>query len=199
MVLEGVLDPAALVKVQEATERVKAMARARFWHFRTTFDPEDWRNLLMSLGADEGNILALVVLAQQGIAGRVEANRLLWTWMKPTAPGTRPYVDAPGLFQASIRNARQNIDQPPMTMYDWKAWVPGRAYGPYWELREKFMGPQAPPPPNAGPGATWSGNPISAAGAAPGSPVPATGAAPVGWTPWKKLWAPWHSIHDGDL
>ena len=131
MVLEGVLDPASLVKVHEATERVKAMAKARFWHLRTTFDPEDWRSLLMSLGADEGNMIALVALAQQGVAGRVEANRLLWTWMKSTAPGARAYVGAPSVFQASIRNARQNIDQPPMTMYDWGAWVPGHAYGPY--------------------------------------------------------------------
>ena len=76
-------------------------------------------------------------------------------------------------------------------MYDWNAWTPGRAYGPYWQMLDQFMGPGAPPPPGSAPGAPWTGNPISAAGAASGAPpAGAASVAPPGSNPWGVFWAP---------
>ena len=55
-------------------------------------DINDWVPLLLSLGCDEANIQALCLLAQQGPAGRIEANRLVHTWASP-GPGGRSGYD----------------------------------------------------------------------------------------------------------
>ena len=88
---------------------------------------------LAAAGADTGNITSLAKLAQQGVAGRVEANRLLWNWTHPRGHSTRAYRDKREFFQSSIRRARQHLDEPPKNEKDWLAWVPGKALGPYWE------------------------------------------------------------------
>ena len=129
----------------------------------------------MAVGADEGNILALVGLAQQGVAGRCEANRLLWQWTKPVSPGTMGYVSGPAIYQAMIRKARQIVDAPPRCSKDWEAWEPGHALGPYWILKQEFMGPGAPPPPPAF-GQPWT--PLAA---------PATAATGSGQNPWANF------------
>ena len=100
----------------------------------------------------------LVLLAQQGTAGRAEANRLIWTWIQPKAAGSGNYAHAPAVYQAAIRNARHGVDKPPESHMDWNAWAPGHALGPHWALKADFLmmvKPPGPPPPvhGAAPGA----------------------------------------------
>ena len=78
-----------------------AYFRDRQWsHLRDTFEIEHWREPLGALGADQQNIMSLALLAQQGLPGRAEANRLLWTWMKPTSLESLSYINAPMTYQA---------------------------------------------------------------------------------------------------
>ena len=139
-----------------ANENFASLACTRSWaHLKNTMDLAEWIPLLSSVGCDQGNVQALVQLAQQGVAGRVEANRLLWTWCHPQASSRVPYQKKAQVFRASIRNARKSLGQPPLTHQDWQAWVPGHALGPYWEPKAEYI-------PSWANGSQWVG------GAAPG-------------------------------
>ena len=130
--LEYLEDP-CFEALHQANETFASLACTRTWaHLRDTWDLQEWLPLLSSVGADHGNVQSLVMLAQQGVAGRVEANRLLWTWCHPQASDKQAYWNRPMVFQAAIRNARQSLDMPPRNHQDWLAWVPGHALGPYW-------------------------------------------------------------------
>ena len=72
-------------------------------HLRDTWDPTEWHQVLMDLGCDEHAYASLLALVQQGPAGRVEANRLLWQFMKPAAPGQGPFQNAAQVWQKAIR------------------------------------------------------------------------------------------------
>ena len=131
--LEQLQDP-QFERLKNEAEAIMSLACTKQWaHLKDTFDLQDWVPLLTRAGADHGNITSLVELAQQGVAGRVEANRLLWTWCHPQSSSKVPYENKVQVYQASIRKARQSLDMPPKTHQDWGAWVPGRALGPYWE------------------------------------------------------------------
>ena len=131
--LEEIGDP-QYEALRTANEVWASMSCTKNWaHLKDTFDIMDWLPLLVAVGADTGNVQSLAMLAQQGVAGRVEANRLLWTWCHPQASHKKPYRERPQVFQGSIRRARQSLDEPPNVSQDWKSWVPGRALGPWWE------------------------------------------------------------------
>ena len=153
--LEHLEDP-CFEALHLANESFASLACTREWaHLQDTFDVEEWIPLLSSCGADHGNLQSLVLLAQCGVAGRVEANRLVWTWCHPQASNKAAYWNKPQVFQAAIRNARKSLDQPPRDHQDWQAWVPGHALGPYWEPSEKFI-------------PTWANGKQYAGGVAPG-------------------------------
>ena len=162
-------DHPSLTDARWATEKIKEQARRDWERLRTTLDLNEWSPILASLGADEGNILAMALLAQQGVSGRTEANKLLWTWLQPkplggAAPG-HSYSAAPLIFQSQIRTKRQYVDSPPTS---WRPqqhpWEPGWALGPWWVLKSEFK-PQAPP----APGPCFGAAPVAAV-AAPCSP-----------------------------
>ena len=155
--LEQLKDP-QFERLKNESEALASLACQKQWaHLKNTFDVQDWVPLLTKVGADAANIMSLCELAQQGVAGRVEANRLLWTWCHPQSTQKTPYANKAQVFQASIRKARQSLDQPPKGHEDWKAWVPGRALGPYWEPHKDFI-------PTWADGKQW----VGAAPAAPG-------------------------------
>ena len=102
-------------------------------HMKNTIVRRDWLPLLNALGCDQQNVQALCQLAQQGRSGRVEANRLLYTWASP-APGDRPnYVNAPQVYQAPKRKGGQRVHRQVESHQDFQAWVPGHTLGPYWQ------------------------------------------------------------------
>ena len=93
-------------------------------HLRDTFDVKLWVPVLQTLGMDQEAYKSLVCLAQQGPAGRCEANRLLWQYMKPAAPGASPYQHSAMVWMGSIRRARQCVNCPPRGHLDYLAWTP---------------------------------------------------------------------------
>ena len=112
---------------------------------RDTSDPLIWADILGRAGADERSMQALFLLAQQGPAGRVEANRFIWQHLKPRDPakkgsgkGPGGYCNAAQVFQVSVRNARFDIDRLPDDHKDWQAWTPGTSLNGRWELRPEF-------------------------------------------------------------
>ena len=137
--LQQLGDP-EFVALAERNERFIQVYRTQHWaHLRDTFHLHEWMPLLEALGCDQGNVQSLALLAQQGLAGRVETNRLLSTWANPVPGDYRNYVNAPQVYQASIRRARQFIDRPCENHQDYAAWVPGVSLGPYWVPKDEFF------------------------------------------------------------
>ena len=60
------------------------------------YDPLlDWQGLLDALLLDTQNRVSLDQLAHMGAAGQAEANRLVYTWVKPAGFNWRPYKNPP--------------------------------------------------------------------------------------------------------
>ena len=73
---------------------------------RDTFDIKLWIEPLCDhLGMDEQNVLSLMCLVAQGSPGRVEANRLMWQFLKPCAHGSYGFHKRSEVYQKAIRNA----------------------------------------------------------------------------------------------
>ena len=83
--LEQLQDPGFGVLWQKHVDFLALVRSERWPMLRDTTDIRQWYPVLDALGLDHGNVMSLVALAQQGVAGRTEANRLLWEW---TAPST---------------------------------------------------------------------------------------------------------------
>ena len=150
--LEEIQDP-HFEALRTANEAYASLTCTKQWaHLRDTFDLQDWMPLLIAVGADHGNIVGLSQLAQQGVSGRVEANRLLWTWCHPQSSSKAQYKSKAQVFQAAIRNARKFLDCPPLASQDFKNWVPGHSLGPYWEPKLESI-------PSWAEAAAWVGKP----------------------------------------
>ena len=127
-------------------------------HLRDTLALEDWRVPLDALGCDQQNVMSLVLLAQQGLPGRAEANNLLWLWMTPTSLESLCYINAPLVYQAAIRNARKKVDRPPDEHRDYTLWTPHATLVGTWERlsmyapRDAHRNIVAPPPGSWRPG-----------------------------------------------
>ena len=91
-----------------------------------------------ALGCDDYNVRSLDSLAQRGLAGRAEANRLLWTWMKPTSLDSLYYRNAPQAYQAAIRNARERVDRLPLCSKDYAAWTPHETLAGNWQVLAEY-------------------------------------------------------------
>ena len=168
--LEELGDP-EYERLAEINRRFVSLTMATQWsHLKATTNLDDWLPVLLSMGMDEQNVQSLALLAQQGHAGRCEANRLLWHWMNKVSMEGLSYIHAPSFFQKAIRNARHSIDAPPRDHKDWAAWEPGHALGPYWGVKKEFLVPPGPP-------STPSPHTVQGPPAAPGpvlSPAPHT-------------------------
>ena len=135
----------------------------RWGHLKQTTSLDDWSPVLLAMGMDEQNVQPLALLAQQGPAGRCEANRLLWHWMNKVSMDGLNYIHGPSYFQKAIRNARQAVDAPPRDHKGWGAWEPGHALGPFWGLKKEFMAPPGPPPGPPPPETAQGRGPLAAA------------------------------------
>ena len=180
-------------------------SQASWLQLRDTFNVNDWVPVLAALGFDHGNLEAFIMLANQGPAGRVEANRLL-NWFCRGSAGAHPSLDkATEYYQKCIVNARRWVDVPPRQHSDWHSWMPGHTLGPYWAPLVHYIPswageaafachpvmPQGPPvEPGGGASAAAPGGPSAAAtpgtaehpscqGPGPGGP---SAAAPPGTT-----------------
>ena len=69
----------------------------------------EWSGLLDALSLDAQNRKSLDELVHMGAAGQAEANRLVYTWVKPASFNWRPYKNPPQVYQKSIANAMKNV------------------------------------------------------------------------------------------
>ena len=125
--------PALLYQEQVTLYRY---ATESWFNLRDTFNPADWAPVLNELGCDVRAARCLMCLAQQGAPGRAQANRLLWQFMKESMKD--PYLNAAQVWQASIRQARKRIDEPPEDHRDWQAWTPHKSLVGEWSLLEEY-------------------------------------------------------------
>ena len=100
---------------------------------------DDWTPLLVDLGFDDGVVMSLVQLCQQGVAGRCEANRLLYQWTQPKATDYKGYQRAVEVAMCSIRNAMDKVRCPPEHIQSFKAWAPGMTLGAFWQPLAEFI------------------------------------------------------------
>ncbi len=153
-----------------------------------------WAECLELLELDADAIQDLMLLVAQGVAGRAEANEILWDLM--TRLGIEGLRDLSPKASNMVTLARRNIDAPPPNhpdMEDWtwrKAWFPRNpAFAPTSVPRDRRshgdpqgrpLRPPAcwvppPPPPSAPP--SQQGAAASSAGASSSSGAPPAGRA----------------------
>jgi len=85
-----------------------------------------WSSLLITLGADFQVLRSCALLAQQGPAGRVELNSLLWRWIN-IAERWIKFSTEPMAMQKDLDEARRAIDRPPPQQLATLEWHPGDA------------------------------------------------------------------------
>jgi len=110
--LEQLKDPLYPL-IKDNFNRFVGLEKQNWCHLRSTVDMRDSLPILEALGADDLNVQSLANLAQASMAGRVEANRLLFNWMKPSSMEQLSYIRAPAVYQGAIRASFQDIQKPP--------------------------------------------------------------------------------------
>ena len=99
-----------------------------------------WAEIFMTLELDRKAAVDLMLLAHQGIAGRCEANEILWELLSVWA--LKPeYEDLSHKVSNMVFWARRNLDRPPATNYDRGSWRWQR----YYEPRHPQWDPRAVP------------------------------------------------------
>ena len=141
--LEYLQDPELPAIRQTFRNRMLSSAQERWAHLRGTTSLDDWMPFFDALNIDNEAMASLVILAQQGMAGRIELNRLLWQLVKPQAWNAPGYRDVSGYVQAAARRSFQEIHRPPDSHFDWQAWCPARALGPYWGVNLNLVPQEA--------------------------------------------------------
>ena len=101
----------------------QSMLRHRYrtsaWpRLRDTMDATVWVKALCDLDIDLQGAQHLFLLAQQGVAGRTAANKLLWEMLAPVALHDKFAPER--IWQAQIKCARIKIDAPPPNHSDYR-------------------------------------------------------------------------------
>ena len=108
-------------------------------YLRDNFDAIAWYDVLEDdLNLNKAACQSLFLLAQQGPPGQVEANRILWNFLCRSVRDAPAYYDNSSMMISQVRNARRNIDRPPESHKDWKAWTPAHALGVPPQLSPEF-------------------------------------------------------------
>ena len=95
-----------------------------------------WIEIFQHLELDEKAIRDLMLLAHMGIAGRAEANEILWSLLSDWAI-KREYMDLSHKTTGLVGWARKAIERPPVTHRDRASWKWER----YWEPRHPRFSP----------------------------------------------------------
>ena len=110
-----------------------------------------WHDIFLYIELDMKSIRDIMLLAHMGVAGRTEANEILWNLLSLWAL-KRDYLDLIHKTTSIVREARRHLKRPPATHRDRGSWRWQR----YWEPRhERFSpekGPRAPFEVVTGPG-----------------------------------------------
>ena len=120
--LEAIGDPEALwLKYHRDLWRWSVVEGGAPWmSIRDTANLEEWSPLLQEFGLDVEATTQLCLLAQQGPAGRAEANRLVHHLIKKG----RPIQQVSSWMTKLVKEARQfHLDKPPADSPEWLQWT----------------------------------------------------------------------------
>ena len=99
-----------------------------------------WSEIFLVLEVDRKAAADLMLLAHLGIAGRCEANEILWELLSVWA--LKPeYEDLSHKLTNLVFVARRNLERPPATHQDRGRWK----WEKYWEPRHPEWSPRAVP------------------------------------------------------
>ena len=102
-----------------------------------------WVEIFRHLELDTKAIRDLLLLAHMGLAGRTEANEILWNLLSHWGL-KREYRDLSHKCSPLVNEARQFLERPPATHRDRASWRWQR----YWEPRHERFSPLNGPPEN---------------------------------------------------
>ena len=103
-------------RLAETNRRFIGLTQAAEWaHLKQTANLDDWSPVLLAMGCDEQNVQPLALLAQQGPAGRCEANRLLRHWMNKVSMDGLNYLHALVFFGPFAMRGWQSMHRPRTT------------------------------------------------------------------------------------
>ena len=101
---------------------------------------ERWNLIFLVLELDRKAQLDLMLLAHTGLAGRAEANEILWDLLSIWALKD-DYLDLSHKVTSMVGRARRNLDRPPRNHPDREWWT----WTCYWEPRRPSWSPRAVP------------------------------------------------------
>ena len=110
-----------------------------------------WVEIFQHLELDAKAIRDLLLLAHMGVAGRAEANEILWTLLSVWAL-KREYLDLSHKCSNLVGEARQAIERPPPSHKDRASWRWQRYWVPRHERFSPANGPRGAFEVVAGPG-----------------------------------------------